>query len=158
MSQPKFDQIHLSNKTFIDIAEKQFAIVSQSEYYIRLKNKLCQSILLKVVLYSTQACQYNAHSNNIISYHTAIQKQHDWCQQVEQELLPFRSTCVHHWFLVRFVNKGNNKITELRTVLYAVFCRSLFVMLSFYFLPLFCLSFFDLRILIIPLLSANFSP
>lgn len=41
MNQPKFDQIHLSNKTFIDIAEKQFAIVSQSEYHIRLKNKLC---------------------------------------------------------------------------------------------------------------------
>ena len=119
---------------------------------------MCQSILLKVVLYSTQACQYNAHSNNIISYHTAIQKQHDWCQQVEQELFPFRSTCVHHWFLVGFVNKGNNKITELRTVFYVVFCRSSFGMLSFFFLPLFCLSFFDLRILFIPLLSANFSP
>ena len=40
----------------------------------------------------------------------------------------------------------------------SVFCRSLFVMLSFFFLPLFCLSFFDVRILIIPLLHANFSP
>jgi hypothetical protein len=32
-----------------------------------------------------------------------------------------------------------------------MFCRSLFVLLYFYFWPLCCLSFFDLRILIIPL-------
>ena len=38
-----------------------------------------------------------------------------------------------------------------------MFCRSLFVFLSFFFLPLCCLSFFDLRILITPLLSSNSS-
>ena len=31
-----------------------------------------------------------------------------------------------------------------------MFCRSVFVILSFFFWPLYCLSFFDLRILIIP--------
>jgi len=34
-------------------------------------------------------------------------------------------------------------------VLYVMFCRSLFVFLSFFFWPLCCLFFFDLRILII---------
>jgi len=38
-----------------------------------------------------------------------------------------------------------------------VFYRSLFVLLSFFFWPLCCLSFFDLRILITPLVSSNSS-
>ena len=38
-----------------------------------------------------------------------------------------------------------------------VFCRSLFVLLSFFFWPLRCLSFFDLRILITTLVSSNSS-
>ena len=37
-----------------------------------------------------------------------------------------------------------------------MFCRSLFVLLSFFFLPSWCLSF-DLRILITPLVSSNSS-
>ena len=36
-----------------------------------------------------------------------------------------------------------------------MFCRSLFVLLPFYFWPLFCLFFFDLRIPITPLVSSN---
>jgi hypothetical protein len=35
------------------------------------------------------------------------------------------------------------------------FCRSLFVRLSFFFWPLCCLSFFDLRILITPLVFST---
>ena len=38
-----------------------------------------------------------------------------------------------------------------------MFCRSLFVLLSFFFWPLCCLFFFDLRILITPLVSSNSS-
>jgi hypothetical protein len=38
-----------------------------------------------------------------------------------------------------------------------VFCRSLFVLLYFFFSPLCCLSFFDIRILITPLVSSNSS-
>ena len=38
-----------------------------------------------------------------------------------------------------------------------MFCRSLLVLLSFYFWPLCCLSFFDLRFLITPLVSSNSS-
>ena len=38
-----------------------------------------------------------------------------------------------------------------------MFCRSLFVLLSFFFWPLWCLFFFDIRILITPLVSSNSS-
>jgi len=38
-----------------------------------------------------------------------------------------------------------------------MFCRSLFVLLYFFFWPLCCLSFFDVRILIAPLVSSNSS-
>ena len=38
-----------------------------------------------------------------------------------------------------------------------MFCRSLFVLLYFFFWPLHCLFLFDIRILIAPLVSSNFS-
>jgi hypothetical protein len=38
-----------------------------------------------------------------------------------------------------------------------MFCRSLFVLLHFFFWPLCCLFFFDIRILITPLVSSNSS-
>jgi len=38
-----------------------------------------------------------------------------------------------------------------------MFCRSLFVLLYFFFWPLCCLYFFDVRILIAPLVSSNSS-
>jgi uncharacterized membrane protein (DUF485 family) len=38
-----------------------------------------------------------------------------------------------------------------------IVCRSLLVLLYFFFWPLCCLSFFDLRLLITPLVSTNFS-
>ena len=38
-----------------------------------------------------------------------------------------------------------------------MFCRSLFVLLYFFFWPLYCLYFFDVRVLITPLVSSNFS-
>ena len=42
-------------------------------------------------------------------------------------------------------------------VFYVMFCRSLFVLLSFFFWPLCCVSFFDLRILIKPLVYSDSS-
>jgi hypothetical protein len=51
---------------------------------------------------------------------------------VDQELLPFRSTCVHSHVLVRVTRS---------LVLCIMFCRSLFVLLSCFFWPLCCLSF-----------------
>ena len=38
-----------------------------------------------------------------------------------------------------------------------MFCRSLFVLLYFFFWPLYCLFFFDIRMLIVPLVSSNSS-
>ena len=40
---------------------------------------------------------------------------------------------------------------------FASCCRSLFVLLSFFFWPLCCLFYFDIRVLIAPLVSSNFS-
>jgi hypothetical protein len=42
-------------------------------------------------------------------------------------------------------------------VLYVCFCRTLFVLLYFFFWPLCCLFFFDIRVLIAPLVSSNSS-
>jgi len=39
----------------------------------------------------------------------------------------------------------------------SMFCRSLFVLLSFYFWPLYCLPFFALQVLITPLVTSNFT-
>ena len=39
-----------------------------------------------------------------------------------------------------------------------MFCRSLFVLLYFLFCPVCCLFFFNIRILITPLVSSNFCP
>ena len=44
-----------------------------------------------------------------------------------------------------------------RSLVLCVFCRSLFVLLSFFFWPLCCLFFFDIRILITTLVSSNSS-
>ena len=71
-----------------------------------------------------------------------------WVPLVEQEILTFRSTWVHPGFY--------------RGSCYSIFsfmgnvCRSLFVLLSFNFWPLCCLSY-DLRILITPLVISNSS-
>ena len=53
-------------------------------------------------------------------------------------------------FLVGFV------LLDLQLYIY-MFCRSLFVLLYFFAWPLFCLFFFDIRILITSLLSSNSS-
>jgi len=51
---------------------------------------------------------------------------------------------------------GFSVVRVTRSLLFCVvFCRSLFVLLSNFFWPLCCLSFFDLRLLIIPLISSN---
>ena len=62
---------------------------------------------------------------------------------------PFRSTWVQPRFLVGSCYSIFSFI--------CMFCRSLFVLLYFFFWPLCCLSFFDIRILINPLVSSNSS-
>jgi len=57
--------------------------------------------------------------------------------------------------IVRQLICGFRSVRSL--VFYVVFCRSLFVLLSFFLWLLCCLSFFDLRLLITSLSSSNFS-
>ena len=76
----------------------------------------------------------------------------------------------HSWLIIGFVTRVTRRVTiveqELLTlnsssvfsevcvaqflVFCVMFCISLFVLLSFFFWPLFCLFFFDLRILFTP--------
>jgi hypothetical protein len=62
---------------------------------------------------------------------------------------PFRST----WVQPRFLMGSCYSIFSF----ICMFCRSLFVLLYFLFWPLCCLFFFDIRILINPLVSSNSS-
>ena len=66
-----------------------------------------------------------------------------------------RSTWVHNRFLLEYVSLVFVSIFSCMCML----CRLLFVLLSFYFYfwPLCCLSFIDLRILFVPLVSSNSS-
>jgi hypothetical protein len=53
---------------------------------------------------------------------------------------------------------GFSAIRVARSLVFCVmFCRSLFLFLVFFFSSLYCLSFFDLQLLITPLISSNFS-
>jgi hypothetical protein len=67
------------------------------------------------------------------------------CHQWRRNCLPFRRTWVHPRFLVVYL--------LLHISLYIIFCWSLFVLLYFFFWPLCCMFFFDIRILITPLVS-----
>ena len=56
------------------------------------------------------------------------------------------------------ITLGFSGVRVARTFVFcAMFYRSLFVLLSFFFWPLCCLSFFDLRLLITPMASSNIS-
>jgi hypothetical protein len=70
---------------------------------------------------------------------------------VEQELL----TLPEH--LSSPMDFSGVRVTRSLVFLCVMFCRSLFVLSSFFFWPLHCLSFFDLRILITILVSYNSS-
>ena len=70
-----------------------------------------------------------------------------WCHDCSRNCLQFRSTWVHYPFLVGFVIFS----------FMCMFCRPLYVLLYFFFWPLCYLFFFDIRILITPLVSSNSS-
>ena len=67
------------------------------------------------------------------------------CHMCSMNCWPFQNIPVHPRFLVWFV------LPDL-LVFWVMFCRSLFVLLSFFFWPLCCMSY-DLRLLITPLVS-----
>ena len=68
---------------------------------------------------------------------------------VELELLTLPENRVHPRLLVGFVFSI--------FIFICMFCRLLFVLLCFFFWPLCCLFFFDIRILITPMVSSNSS-
>jgi hypothetical protein len=58
----------------------------------------------------------------------------------------------------RLLDQGYKKIRLIRSLVLCVcFFRSLFVLLCFFFWPLCCMFFFDIRILITPLVSSSSS-
>ena len=57
----------------------------------------------------------------------------------------------------KFTPSFNGICVARSSVLCVMFCRSLFVLVSFFFWSLCCLSFFDLWLLITPLACSNFS-
>ena len=74
--------------------------------------------------------------------------------------LPFQSTWEHilptlpeHLRTCPFCFRRVLAVRAL--VFYLMFCRPLFVLFSFFFCPLYCLSFFDVRLLIASLVSSN---
>jgi hypothetical protein len=71
----------------------------------------------------------------------------------------------HSWLITGFVTRLTRRVSlveqELLTLpgfsVICMFCRSLFVLLCFFIWPLCCLFFFDIRIMIAPLVSSNSS-
>jgi hypothetical protein len=96
----------------------------------------------------------NEHRNVPLVINTSRSFSHSWLftgfvtrvtrrvSLVEQEMLTFPNHLISPRVLVGFV--------LLDLYFMCMFCKSLFVFLSFFFWPLCCLSFFDLRILITP--------
>jgi len=107
--------------------------------WLPLKIYVSQNVPLVV-----NTSQYFAHSWIITRFVTRVRR---WVPLVEQELftLPEHLRSPPVFSGVRFTRY---------LVLCVMFCRSLFVLLYFFFWPLFCLSF-DLQILITPSVSLN---
>jgi hypothetical protein len=64
----------------------------------------------------------------------------------------------HNTFNSTWVHPGFSEFRISRSlVLCLIFCRSLSVLLPFFFWPLYCLSFFDFWLLIASLVSSIFS-
>jgi hypothetical protein len=96
-------------------------------------------------------------------------------------LTPYFRSISHFWLITGFVTRLTRRVplVELELLLFpehlssspvfngvgvtpylvlcVFFCRSLFVLLYFFFWPLCCLFFFDIRILITPLVSSKSS-
>ena len=116
-------------------------------------------LLLNISFTVSQLCSF-CHSHNPIilsSFLTEPNKNHDlilkwatqWVTLVKQYLVMLLEDLrlVHPRGLMMFVSSF---------ILYVVFCGALFIFSSFFFLPLFCLSF-DLWLLISPFVSSILS-
>jgi len=102
-------------------------------------------------------------------WNICVTKDHGYVPLVVNTSLSFP----HSWLITRFVIRLTRRVPLVEhlssppifraasvtrsLVLCVMFCRSLFVLLFFYFWSLCCPSFFDLRIMITPLVSSNSS-
>ena len=93
------------------------------------------------------ACSVITNPVNSLLFATRVRR---WVPLVEQELLTLPE------YLSSSPDFSGFRVAR-SLALCVTFCRSLFVLLFFFFWPLCCLSFFDLRILITPLVSSSSS-
>jgi len=101
-----------------------------------------------VILYICSVCRY--HDPILSSFSGFAKRVKRHAPHVEQELLilPEHLRSPPVFSVVRVARS---------VVFHVMLFRSLFVRLSLFFWPLCCLSFIDLRLLIIPFVSSNFS-
>ena len=110
----------------------------------------------KLMKWKTIKIQHCQNSSNMFSVYTwlitgFVTRLIRWVPLVEQELL----TLPEH--LSSPPVFSGVRVTRSLVLYTCMFCRSLFVLLYFFFWPLCCLFFFDIRILITPLVSSNSS-
>ena len=84
-------------------------------------------------------------------YHSSFVTYHRICSQSNTMGVASGAEIVYPSGAPAFTPSFSGVHITLSVVFCAVFCRSLFVRLSFFCLPLCCLFFFDLQILITPL-------
>ena len=113
---------------------RQCDIIWFSFYIYRIRNKLLLSVLLR---YTDSDCPFGIFKLFLTR----------WVSLVEPELL----TILQHMGSPPVLSVGR---VAWSLAFWVMFCRSL---LSFFLLPLYCLSFYDIQIEITPLISSNLS-
>ena len=88
-------------------------------------------------------------------YHSSFVTYHRICSQSNTMGVASGAEIVYPSGAPAFTPSFSGVHVTRSVVFCAVFCRSLFVRLSFFCLPLCCLSFFDLRILITSFISST---
>jgi hypothetical protein len=99
----------------------------------------------------------NIYSNRYPKYKTSLIRRWAWRYQRgnQNPYIEEEQTGQERWF--QFSQVRVTRSLPLLGSCICMFCRSLFVLLYFFFWPLCCLFFFDIRILITPLISWNSS-
>ena len=143
-----------------------------------LTRKLLNQGFLLVKLKSSLRKFYGRHLDLVDRYGISVTNDHGYVPLVVNTSRSFP----HSWLIIWFVTRLTRRVPLVEQELFTlpvhpslppvfsgvrvtrslvlqcicIFCRSLFVLLSFFFWPLCCL-FFDIRILITPLVSSNSS-
>jgi hypothetical protein len=122
-------------------------------------------LLLKIEMSSIVHCCFSISQNFFLKY--VCYKQQEYfsidCYIIFSKLLPIPVQLLY-WtakemskYQTALFSNYNNEYRKVIFSFICMFCWSLFVLLYFFFWPLCCLFFFDIRILIAPLVSSNSS-